>query len=77
NGCTTAGIGCLDCKQPVIEAVLAEQAPIRERAEYWAARPEQLMEIAHAGAQRARQRAAQTLERVRAAMGLAHERHDR
>ncbi|MBU2831808.1 tryptophan--tRNA ligase [Acidithiobacillus ferriphilus] len=74
DGCITAGIGCLDCKRPLIEAVLAEQAPIRERAEYWAARPEQLREIAQGGAQRARQRAEQTLERVRAAMGLAHER---
>ncbi|MBU2767036.1 tryptophan--tRNA ligase, partial [Acidithiobacillus ferrivorans] len=75
DGCITAGIGCLDCKLPLIEAVLVEQAPIRERAEYWAARPEQLREIAHAGAQRARQRAEQTLERVRAAMGLAHGQH--
>ena len=76
GGCTTANIGCLDCKQPLIEAVLAEQAPIRERAEYWAARPEQLQEIVHGGAQRARQRAEQTLERVRAAMGLTHEQRD-
>jgi tryptophanyl-tRNA synthetase len=75
DGCITAGIGCLDCKRPLIEAVLVEQAPIRERAEYWAARPEQLREIAHGGAQRARQRAEQTLERVRAAMGLTHEQH--
>lgn len=75
DGCITAGIGCLDCKRPLIEAVLAEQAPIRARAEYWAARPEQLREIAHGGAQRARQRAEQTLERVRAAMGLAHGQH--
>jgi len=73
QGCTSAGIGCLDCKQPVIEAVLVELAPIRERAEYWAARPEQLREIAHAGAQRARNRAGQTMEKVRSAMGLAHE----
>ncbi len=77
NGCTTAGIGCLDCKQPLIAAILAELAPIRERAEYWAGRPEQLREMAHAGAQRARQRAEQTLERVRAAMGLTHGRRSR
>ena len=32
NGCTTAGIGCLECKQPVIDAVNAELKPIRERA---------------------------------------------
>ncbi len=74
QGCTSAGIGCVDCKQPVIDAVLAELAPMRERAEYWAARPEQLREIAHAGAQRARHKAEQTMEKVRAAMGLAHAR---
>jgi tryptophanyl-tRNA synthetase len=33
QGCTSAGIGCLDCKQPVIDAVLAELEPIRDRAE--------------------------------------------
>ncbi|PKY11212.1 tryptophan--tRNA ligase [Acidithiobacillus marinus] len=74
QGCTSAGIGCVECKQPVIDAVLAELAPMRERAEYWAARPEQLREIAHAGAQRARHKAEQTMETVRAAMGLAHAR---
>jgi tryptophanyl-tRNA synthetase len=33
KGCTSAGIGCLECKQPVIDAVLAEQAEMRERAQ--------------------------------------------
>lgn len=74
EGCTTAGIGCLDCKQPVITAVLDEQAPIRERAEYWAARPAQLREIVESGALRARARAAETLEKVRSAMRLDHGR---
>ena len=74
EGCTTAGIGCLDCKQPVIAAVLAEQAPIREGAEYWAARPAQLREIVESGALRARARAAETLEKVRSAMRLDHGR---
>src|SRR4030095_13693013 len=32
QGCTTAGIGCLDCKQPVIDAILKEQQPWRARA---------------------------------------------
>lgn len=73
SGCTTAAIGCLDCKQPLITAVLAELAPIQEKAEYWAARPAQLQEIARAGAERARHRAEQTLDKVRAAMGLIHD----
>ena len=33
KGCTTAGIGCLECKQPVIDAINRELAPIRERAQ--------------------------------------------
>ncbi|MHB8249059.1 MAG: tryptophan--tRNA ligase [Acidithiobacillus sp.] len=74
EGCTTAEIGCLDCKEPVIAAVLAEQAPIRERAEYWAARPAQLREIVASGALRARARAEETLEKVRSAMHLDHGR---
>ena len=74
EGCTTAGIGCLDCKQPVITAVLDEQAPIRERAEYWAARPARLREIVETGALRAKARAAETLGKVRSAMRLDHGR---
>ena len=72
QGCTTAGIGCLDCKQPVIEAVLAEQKPWRERAEAYLANPKQVHWIVEMGTERARTIAKQTMKEVREAMGLAY-----
>ena len=70
EGCRTAGIGCVDCKNALADRVLEDQAPIRERAEYWAGQPEKLREIAWNGARRARLRAEETMEQVRSAMGL-------
>jgi len=70
HGCTSAGIGCLDCKQPVIEAVLAEQAPIRERALEYVEQPEVVRSIIAEGCEEARDAARETLEEVREAMGL-------
>ena len=72
QGCRSAGIGCLDCKQPVIEAVLAELAPIRERAAEYQARPELVRSIVAEGCEEARAVARETLEEVRRAMGLAY-----
>ena len=70
QGCTTAGIGCLECKQPVIDAVLAEQAPIRERALELAEDNRLVRDIAAEGAEAAREVARATLTEVRQAMGL-------
>jgi len=70
QGCTTAGIGCLDCKQPVIDAVIKEQQPWRERAEAYLANPKQVHWIVEAGTERARTVARQTMKDVRSAMGL-------
>lgn len=70
QGCTTAGIGCLECKQPVIDAVLAEQAPIRERALELAKDNRLVRHIAAEGAEAAREVARATLTEVRQAMGL-------
>ena len=72
QGCTTAGIGCLDCKQPVIDAILAEQQPWRERAEAYLANPKQVHWIVEMGTERARTVARQTMKDVREAMGLAY-----
>jgi tryptophanyl-tRNA synthetase len=72
NGCTTAGIGCLDCKQPVIDAVLREQAPWRERAEPYIANPNRVIEILEDGTARARKVAQATMHDVRASMGLVY-----
>ena len=70
KGCTTAGIGCLDCKQPVIDAVVREQQPWRERAEGFLANPKQVHWIVEMGTERARTVARQTMKDVREAMGL-------
>jgi tryptophanyl-tRNA synthetase len=71
-GCTTAGIGCLDCKQPVIEAVLREQQPWRERAEAYLSNPKHVHWIVEMGTERARTVARQTMKEVRDVMGLSY-----
>lgn len=70
KGCTTAGIGCLECKQPVIDAVLKEQAPMFERAQKYLDQPHLVREIVDDGCARARQLANETMQEVRDAMGL-------
>ena len=70
HGCTTAAIGCLDCKQPVIDAIVAEQAPWRERAEPYLANPKQVHWIVEVGTERARTVARETMREVREAMGI-------
>jgi len=70
NGCRTAGIGCVDCKQPVIDAVLKEMAPIKERAQDYLNDPKLVQNILNEGAEAAREVAEDTLEEVREAMGL-------
>ena len=70
TGCTTAGIGCLDCKQPVIDAIIAEQAPIRERAQRYLDDPQLVRNIVADGCERARKLAEETMRDVREAMGL-------
>ena len=70
QGCTTAGIGCLECKQPVIDAVIKEQAPWRERAEAYLSDPKKVHWIVEMGTERARTVARQTMKDVRTAIGL-------
>jgi tryptophanyl-tRNA synthetase len=72
EGCTTAGIGCLECKQPVIDAIIAEQRPWHERAAAYLANPKQAHWIVEMGTERARTVAKQTMRDVRDAMGLAY-----
>jgi tryptophanyl-tRNA synthetase len=72
RGCTTAGIGCLECKQPVIDAIIAEQQPWRERAEAYLADPKKVHWIVEMGTERARTVAKQTMRDVRTAMGLSY-----
>ena len=70
QGCRTAGIGCVDCKGPLIDAVLAEQAPIRERAAEYRDNPQWVRTVLNEGSEKARDVARDTLEEVRRAMGL-------
>jgi tryptophanyl-tRNA synthetase len=72
KGCTTAGIGCLECKQPVIDAIIREQQPIRERAQRFLDQPALLRDIVDAGCDKARAVAQETMRDVREAMGLAY-----
>lgn len=72
EGCRTAGIGCLDCKGPLIDAVAAELKPIRERADDLSEHPEVVRRIIEDGNEAAREVARDTLEEVRSAMGLSY-----
>ncbi len=72
QGCRSAGIGCLECKKPVIEAVLAELKPIQERAAELGRDPLTVRNIIEDGCKRAREVAEETLAEVRTAMGLGY-----
>jgi tryptophanyl-tRNA synthetase len=72
EGCRSAGIGCLECKQPVIDAVLGELQPIRDKINEYQARPETVDIILAEGRERARDAARETMDDVREAMGLEY-----
>ena len=72
QGCRSAGIGCLDCKQPVIDGILREQTPMRERAQQYLDDPARVKKIVAEGNEKARQLAGETMRDVRAAMGLGY-----
>jgi tryptophanyl-tRNA synthetase len=72
TGCRTAGIGCLECKQPLIDAMLREQQVWRERAQPYLDDPSLLRSIVADGCDRARAAAQETMRDVREAMGLAY-----
>ncbi len=70
EGCRSAGIGCIECKQTIIDAVLRELKPIQERAREFEEQPGLVRNIITEGCEEARDLAQQTLEEVRNAMGL-------
>lgn len=74
QGCRSAGIGCIECKKPVIDAINAELAPMRARAADFEQAPDMLRSILADGAERARDVASATLADVRQALGLAYAR---
>ena len=73
KGCKSAGIGCLECKQPVIDAVMREQQPIMERAQKFVDDPVLVRNIVADGCERARKVTAETMRDVREAMGLDYD----
>lgn len=70
NGCKTACIGCLDCKAPVIEAVLRELKPMQERAAEYTQQPDLVRSIINEGTEKARDVAKETLDEVKEAMSM-------
>ncbi|HEY8605513.1 MAG TPA: tryptophan--tRNA ligase [Noviherbaspirillum sp.] len=70
KGCRSAGIGCIECKQPVVDGVLREQEPMRERAQQYLDNPALVRDIVADGCDKARKLAQETMVDVRSAMGL-------
>jgi tryptophanyl-tRNA synthetase len=71
-GCRSAGIGCLDCKQPVIDRVVAEVTAIRQRATEYEENRDLVRGIVAEGCEKARDLARQTLDEVHHAMGMSY-----
>ena len=72
QGCRSAGIGCIECKQPVIDGILREQAPMRERAQVYLDDPALVKNIIADGCEKARELARETMRDVRESMGLEY-----
>jgi tryptophanyl-tRNA synthetase len=72
KGCKSAGIGCIECKQPVIDGILKEQEPMRERAQQYLDDPSLVRAIVADGCDQARKFAQETMRDVREEMGLSY-----
>ena len=72
EGCTKAKIGCIECKEPVIDSVISELGPMQERIAKYQSNPNLIQEIIFDGSERARSVAKNTLEEVRDAMGITY-----
>jgi tryptophanyl-tRNA synthetase len=70
EGCKTAGIGCIDCKKPIIDAVIAELEPMQVRVKDYEQQPELVREVIEEGNCKARTLAQQTMQEVRQVMSL-------
>ncbi len=70
KGCTSAGIGCIDCKKPIIESINQELAPIQEKIREYEENPSLVRNIVQEGTEKAREIAQDTLEEVQQAIGL-------
>jgi len=68
QGCTTAGIGCIECKAAMAENLIKWIAPVRERRVKWENDPKGVLKILDVGSKKARVVAQGTMERVREAV---------
>jgi tryptophanyl-tRNA synthetase len=71
-GCRSAGIGCLECKKPLIERVVEEVTTMRQRAQEYEDNPDLVRGIIAEGCEKAREVASQTLDDVKQAIGLSY-----
>jgi tryptophanyl-tRNA synthetase len=65
QGCTTAGIGCIECKAAMAENLIKWIAPVRERRLDYEQHPKKALDVLDAGSAKARESAKQTMQRVR------------
>jgi tryptophanyl-tRNA synthetase len=72
EGCTTAGIGCIDCKMCLLKHLEAELQPIRERRAEISSRPDDLHDIVRAGNVKAQREAARTMDKVRKSLKMSY-----
>ena len=72
DGCTNAKMGCIECKEPVIDSIVAELLPMQERINKYKSEPSLIQEIIFDGSERARSVAKETMKDVRDAMGLTY-----
>lgn len=72
DGCVKAKMGCIDCKQPVIDAINNELAPMQERIAKYQSEPDLIRQIIFDGSERARNVARETMSEVREAMGISY-----
>ena len=72
RGCRSAGIGCLECKKPLIERVVEEVTGMRQRAQEYEDNPDLVRGIIAEGCEKAREVAGQTLDDVKQAIGLVY-----
>ena len=72
DGCTKAKMGCVECKQPVINAIQAELGPMQERIAKYQADPDLIKQIIHEGSEKARHVAKETMAEVRESMGIVY-----
>ncbi|HEY1744324.1 MAG TPA: tryptophan--tRNA ligase [Granulicella sp.] len=71
EGCRTAGIGCIECKSWVADAIVTAIAPIQAHRRDLEKRPGVIKDVLANGGARAAKRAQETLHEVQLSMGLA------